>query len=259
MTSTRSFTSRPRPATLVATMIVRSLFLKSAMVWSRSVWSMPPCSASTKYPARISSWNSVSTRACVSAKMRMAPSLLYRPSSCSSRFHLSFSSRTSTTCSTSPLTVERPPTMISMGLIRILRASFSTCDGKVALNMTVCLSGRTFLMISVICGSNPMSNIRSASSITTYVTRCSEMTRPAFRVIRSIMRPGVQTTISAPRLMSAICSATLAPPYSATTRIPRALANLRHSVKICTASSRAGAMISPIGPSPAPSGGWSAM
>ena len=44
------------PATLVATISVADLFLKSAMVKSLSVWSLPPCRDSPLYPARERSW-----------------------------------------------------------------------------------------------------------------------------------------------------------------------------------------------------------
>lgn len=91
-------------------------------------------------------------------------------------------------------TTERPPTRISHGLSRIcgcrmegileatnrpqqllcsdrwlprqvtgqgptLRASVSTVRGKVALNMTVCLSGRTLLMMRMICSSTTCASL----------------------------------------------------------------------------------------------------
>ena len=108
---------------------------------------------------------------------------------------------------------ERPPTTISTGAWRSdRRASVSTCCGKVALNMTVCTSGCRLRTILVICGSKPMSNMRSASSSTRYVTRASDSSRPSRIASSSIMRPGVQTTTSEPRLSSAICSAMDEPP-----------------------------------------------
>jgi len=56
------------------------------------------------------------------------------------------------------------------------------------------------------------SYIRSASSSTTIVTLFNDMSFPACMQRISIIRPGVHTTISEPRLRSAICSATPAPP-----------------------------------------------
>lgn len=41
---TRSLTSRPRAAMEVATSTLHTLDLKSEMVDSRSLWSLPPCS-----------------------------------------------------------------------------------------------------------------------------------------------------------------------------------------------------------------------
>eukprot|EP00968_Pinguiococcus_pyrenoidosus_P011531 scaffold927_cov230-Pinguiococcus_pyrenoidosus.AAC.13 len=78
----------------------------------------------------------------------------------------------------------------------------------------------------------------------------------------SIIRPGVHTTTSAPRFSCAICSFTPAPPYTAATLKLKDLANLRASLAIWTASSRAGAMMRPMGPSPSSSGyvaTWSRM
>ncbi len=124
------------------------------------------------------------------------------------------------------LTARAPSfTWISTGSWRILRASVSTCRGKVALKRTVCLSGRMFCTILMICGSNPMSNMRSASSSTRYVTRRRLVILPLEVTSRSIMRPGVHTTTSVPRFSSLIWLATPEPPNTATTERPRGLAN----------------------------------
>jgi hypothetical protein len=80
---------------------------------------------------------------------------------------------------------------------------------------TICRSGRMALRIAEHCGSKPISNIRSASSSTTNVTRCNDYTLPDCMVRMSIKRPGVAVTICVPRFKSAICSATPAPPYTA--------------------------------------------
>lgn len=96
----------------------------------------------------------------------------------------------------------RAPTTISIGLIKTFLANVSTFRGNVALKRTVCRSGRILLIIFIICGSKPKSNIRSASSITTYVTLRKFVIFP-FDVVRiSIRRPGVHTIISAPRFNS---------------------------------------------------------
>ncbi|OMH83980.1 hypothetical protein AX774_g2527, partial [Zancudomyces culisetae] len=142
------------------------------------------------------------------------------------------------------------PTEISTGRCRILRANASICLGNVAENNTVCRSGRIFVTIFITCGSNPISNIRSASSRTKNVARRRFVTRPPFAASKSIIRPGVHTTISAPRLNSAIWSLIGAPPYALTVRIPSPFPKMRHSFPICIASSRVGVITTPIGPSP---------
>ena len=68
-----------------------------------------------------------------------------------------------------------------------------------------------------ICGSNPMSSIRSASSRHKYLTLFSE-TLPLS--IKSIKRPGAATRISQPRSSSRSCSPAAAPPYMTTGLIP---------------------------------------
>mmetsp|Transcript_25289 Transcript_25289/g.51953 ORF Transcript_25289/g.51953 Transcript_25289/m.51953 type:complete len:233 (+) Transcript_25289:1137-1835(+) len=232
MTQQRSGTSSPRPATEVATMSVRTLFLKLAMASSRSICSLPPCKLKHGYPARIKSSNKRSHRACVSVKMRMCPRSNQTPSNWSRRMNLSPSDRTSAYCVMAVLATERPPTTISTGAVSTLRASASTFWGKVAENKQVWRSGRMFCRTIRICGSKPMSNMRSASSSTTKLTLESEISFPACIVRMSIMRPGVHTTISAPRFSSPIWSATPAPPYTAVTRKLSALVNFLASLKI---------------------------
>mmetsp|Transcript_4212 Transcript_4212/g.17323 ORF Transcript_4212/g.17323 Transcript_4212/m.17323 type:complete len:208 (+) Transcript_4212:3619-4242(+) len=112
-------------------------------------------------------------------------------------------------------------------------------------------------MIRVICGSKPMSNMRSASSSTMYVTRRRLVIRPAPVVSTSIIRPGVHATISHPRLSSPICAATPLPPYTETATKPAARPNFLQSLPICVTNSRVGPMIMPIGPSPLSMGRWS--
>lgn len=130
----------------------------------------------------------------------------------------------------SSLTTLLAPTVISRGVWRIFFATFSTDRGNVALNMTVCLSGRMFSMILMIWGSNPKSNMRSASSNTRYVTRRRLVIFPLLSERMSIIRPGVHTTISEPLLRSAIWSATPLPPYTHTTRRPSGLENFFFSM-----------------------------
>lgn len=84
-------------------------------------------------------------------------------------------------------------------------------------NITNYLSGLMFCMILQIYGSKPKSNIRSASSITTYVTLLRFVIFPLLVVSTSIIRPGVQTTISVPLFRSLNYPAIPAPPTQQTT------------------------------------------
>ncbi len=61
-------------------------------------------------------------------------------------------------------------------------------------NITVWRSGRVSEMMRAICGSKPMSNMRSASSMTRYVTRRQLVILPLLVAMTSIRRPGVHTT-----------------------------------------------------------------
>lgn len=131
--------------------------------------------------------------------------------------------------------------------------------GKVAENMTVWREGLIFLWMRLIWGSNPMSNILSASSKTRYVTRRRLVILPPLVTRMSIMRPGVQTTISAPRFSSVIWFATPEPPYTATTSMLCTLQNFLVSLLICCTSSLVGATTRAMGPSPCCKGGWSLM
>mmetsp|Transcript_19650 Transcript_19650/g.58284 ORF Transcript_19650/g.58284 Transcript_19650/m.58284 type:complete len:201 (-) Transcript_19650:1463-2065(-) len=102
-----------------------------------------------------------------------------------------------------------------------------------------------------------MSNMRSASSSTRYVTRRRLVILPLAVVSRSIMRPGVHTMISVPRFRSEIWLATPEPPNTGTHVRPSGLPNFLISFAICCTSSRVGASTSATGPSPSASGGWS--
>lgn len=141
-------------------------------------------------------------------------------------------------------------------MVRILLAKFSTFFGKVAENITVCRWGRILSRILVIWGSKPRSNIRSASSRTTIVTLFKLVTFPLFIVRRSIMRPGVQITISAPFFKSDSCFWICNPPYTAIILIFVDLQNFLAYIKTWLASSLVGVIISPMGPYPSLTGLW---
>mmetsp|Transcript_18821 Transcript_18821/g.48328 ORF Transcript_18821/g.48328 Transcript_18821/m.48328 type:complete len:237 (-) Transcript_18821:408-1118(-) len=201
----------------------------------------------------------VSHLSCEDTKTRIFPFSYHSPRISSSRRKRSASGRISTNCAMSLLTTLRPPTCTSTGSCSTDRARISTDLGKVAEKSTVCRSGRMPCTMRVICGSNPMSNMRSASSSTRYVTRRRLQILPLLVARMSIMRPGVQTTTSAPRLSSLIWLATPLPPKTLTTVSSAALAKRLTSLPICCTSSRVGAITIATGPSFWPSGGWSLM
>jgi len=160
--------SRPRAQTLVATKIFLTLSLKSWIVNSRSVWSMPPCNTKDLYPILNNSLNNWSASTYFSTKTKMLPFSYHSPRSSIS--FQSFSSSdwsTSTFCSTDWHVWPRLPTTISRGAFRIVFARDSIDLGKVAENITVYLSGLQFWRITLIYGSKPISSILSASSSTT--------------------------------------------------------------------------------------------
>mmetsp|Transcript_11378 Transcript_11378/g.38466 ORF Transcript_11378/g.38466 Transcript_11378/m.38466 type:complete len:201 (-) Transcript_11378:657-1259(-) len=190
------------------------------MVSVRSAWSIPPCSDRALYWWRTRSWYRPSHFSCRSTKMSTLPSSNQSPRICSVRMNLSRSSMSSTCCSTVELTTERPPTTISRGVLSMPRARLSMPRGNVAEKSTVWRSGRTFWSTDWICGPKPRSSMRSASSMTTKVTRLRFTSLPACMHRMSIMRPGVHTTTCTPRLRSAIWLATCSPPTRHVVRRP---------------------------------------
>ena len=105
-------------------------------------------------------------------------------------------------------------------------------------NRSVCRSEGVRSRMRRTSGRNPMSAIRSASSITTLRT---EPSVSAFRSSRSWSRPGHATSTSTPFLSCSICRLILVPPYAARTHSCWARASGRSSSAICSASSRVGA------------------
>mmetsp|Transcript_32495 Transcript_32495/g.81842 ORF Transcript_32495/g.81842 Transcript_32495/m.81842 type:complete len:243 (-) Transcript_32495:480-1208(-) len=232
--------------------------LKAVSAACRLLWSMSPCSAPHFTPAAWSS-ASVSTAAC----LRLTNTSTSPSSTNEAIFAVSQLARgtsplstTSTACVTSALAPPgRPTVMVSASSPSTSVTRRLTRSGMVALNSSACRSGRTASQMDRTCASNPMSSIRSASSSTRYVTR--RRLAPPFMRHRSIRRPGVATTTSAPARKSLNCSCLLAPPNTPAHRMLYGLANFRASAKICAASSRTGASASTMGPSPFPSSGWS--
>mmetsp|Transcript_48107 Transcript_48107/g.150563 ORF Transcript_48107/g.150563 Transcript_48107/m.150563 type:complete len:206 (+) Transcript_48107:454-1071(+) len=185
--------SSPRAATSVATSTRREPDLKSPSAWSRSRWSLSPCITTL-----------LSTRMATSSHIRFVLTKITAWSSPASRKMPSSRSSLSresaqriTRCSTSGFTrsSSASPALTSTGSRMNSIASRRTAAGQVAVNISVCRSCGSPRIIFRICGSKPMSNIRSASSSTRYwmpFTSTATL-RPAAGSSRSFSRPGVAT------------------------------------------------------------------
>mmetsp|Transcript_28197 Transcript_28197/g.76105 ORF Transcript_28197/g.76105 Transcript_28197/m.76105 type:complete len:321 (-) Transcript_28197:729-1691(-) len=223
----------------------------------RVYWSMSPWMPAALTPAACKVDTRASTLARWEANTIMSPSSTSICSFASSQLIFSASSlQMMASWRTSRLAIPSMPTVMCTGLVRASATRRWILRGIVALNSRVWRSGRIWPRTDLTCVSKPISNMRSASSSTRYVVRTRVH---AFMRMRSISRPGVATAISQPFLRSFTCSYLDSPPNAAETRILYALANLRVSLWICSASSRVGARIKPIGPLPLSSSRWSMM
>jgi len=113
----------------------------------------------------------------------------------------------------------------------------------VAEKNTVYLSILVLSIIFLTCGSNPISNIRSASSITTKVVRYNEIVPYS---MKSIILPGHPMTTSTPFAKPHSYFLFSTPPYKHAECRP----NYSTHLWIYIANSRVGAKTSIIGPSP---------
>mmetsp|Transcript_24684 Transcript_24684/g.53242 ORF Transcript_24684/g.53242 Transcript_24684/m.53242 type:complete len:209 (+) Transcript_24684:901-1527(+) len=207
----QSGTSRPRAATSVATKMAGWPWRKESNAPSRSRCERSPCIDVAGIEERRRKSSSCSAERLVSTKMMVRPWLVARSSTSARR--LSFSSVYSTDCVMSAVVDPTRPTATKMYLVMNSDASFWISLGKVAENMRVCRSPvRGMFSRSTtrrICGSKPMSSMRSASSITRWATLASE-TLP--RSIRSTRRPGVATSRVHPLSRRFTCCRISAPP-----------------------------------------------
>ncbi len=105
-------------------------------------------------------------------------------------------------------------------------------------------SGRTWSSRAVTCGMKPMSAIWSASSRTVPETWSS---RQSPRSMRSLRRPGVATTTSAPPRSADACLPIDIPPTTVTSRSFTERAYGASASVTCCASSRVGTRTSPRG------------
>ena len=103
------------------------------------------------------------------------------------------------------------------------------------------LFGGSFAMIRWMSGRKPMSSMRSASSRTNISTR-SRYTTPCD--IRSIRRPGVAMTVSAPFCRAFTCGNCETPPNTTAKGSPVYFENVAVFSAVCAASSRVGERMS---------------
>mmetsp|Transcript_105581 Transcript_105581/g.315368 ORF Transcript_105581/g.315368 Transcript_105581/m.315368 type:complete len:211 (+) Transcript_105581:372-1004(+) len=210
MTMVMDLTSRPRAATSVATRILDWPDLKAPRAMSRSRWSLSPWMASHFTPMRSRLRWSWSHMRLVFVKMITWPSALRRQFTS----WLSFSRtllQTMTSCSMSALAWSSSalPILTSTGSRKKSWAILRTSFGQVAVNIIVCLRVGMWPMTFRICGSKPMSSIRSASSRTRKRTSPRLIIRPSRKSFR---RPGVPVSRWGLRLRSPSWGPLGAPP-----------------------------------------------
>mmetsp|Transcript_37807 Transcript_37807/g.97781 ORF Transcript_37807/g.97781 Transcript_37807/m.97781 type:complete len:218 (-) Transcript_37807:533-1186(-) len=139
----------------------------------------------------------------------------------------------------------RLPIITRKGCHSIVLASWRTSRGHVAVKNMLWRCCPMCCKILRICGSKPMSSMRSASSRTSLPT-LSRWIWPPSR--KSLSRPGQATMQWTPFLYFCIWSRFGQPPYMETVRMFRQRPNLLASSSVCCASSRVGDITS----SPAP-------
>mmetsp|Transcript_24918 Transcript_24918/g.78533 ORF Transcript_24918/g.78533 Transcript_24918/m.78533 type:complete len:206 (+) Transcript_24918:523-1140(+) len=204
--------SRPRAATSVATSTRLAPALKRPSAWSLSRWSLSPWMM-TLFSVR----NATDSHMRLVFTKMMAWSLFASRKMQSRRSSFSRKSQQQTTrCSTSGFTrsASTSPTRTSTASRMNSAASRRTEAGHVAVNITVCRSCGSSLITFRICGSNPMSSIRSASSSTRQrmpLTSTATL-RPGGGSRRSLSRPGVATSTWGLCRSSASCGPFGAPP-----------------------------------------------
>mmetsp|Transcript_90651 Transcript_90651/g.252366 ORF Transcript_90651/g.252366 Transcript_90651/m.252366 type:complete len:290 (+) Transcript_90651:643-1512(+) len=129
------------------------------------------------------------------------------------------------------------PIWICMGSLMYFLAKSRHSRGHVAVNIDICRSQGHLSSTCLICGSKPMSSMRSASSNTSVLT-ASRRTWPPSR--KSLRRPGQATIMCTPARYLYIWSRFGAPPYIETALILRHRPKRLASSSVCCASSRVG-------------------
>mmetsp|Transcript_25253 Transcript_25253/g.75892 ORF Transcript_25253/g.75892 Transcript_25253/m.75892 type:complete len:211 (-) Transcript_25253:519-1151(-) len=206
--------SKPRAATSVAHNTRASPLRKRLSAWSRLPWSRSPWISSVHRPRLLSSFNSQARSRqffFVLLNTRQLPPLCKLPKiSLRACFFASLESQILTCCVMFWLVVmSSVPIWICIGSLMYFLAKSRHSRGHVAVNIDICFSHGHLSRTCLICGSNPMSSIRSASSSTTNLT-WSRRTTPESQ--KSFSRPGVAMRQSGPSLIFHSWSRLGAPP-----------------------------------------------
>mmetsp|Transcript_6257 Transcript_6257/g.16668 ORF Transcript_6257/g.16668 Transcript_6257/m.16668 type:complete len:218 (-) Transcript_6257:731-1384(-) len=217
MTSTTPFTSKPRAATSVATRMVILPFRKLSRASSRWRWSLSPWMAAMRKFARCSDrscWSHM--RFVLQNTMPLAEALprsateAWRRTSISIVFLLcGLQALMICVMSWLPFSSSRFPICTWKASRRNSLARRRTLAGHVAVKNSVWRCLGILARILRICGSKPMSSMRSASSSTSFSTRSRRNWLPSRK---SLMRPGVPMTPWTPARSSRSCSCLGAPP-----------------------------------------------
>ncbi len=169
-----------------------------------------PCNAPTAKPCLVSERVSTST-----SRLRLQNTMAFCSDGSRSRrrrvSRLLYSSTTTRPVSMVVATDDSRLTVISLGACKKASASLRMAGAIVAEKNRVCRLSGSRLTIFSISGINPISSIRSASSITRI--RVWVKSNPP-RSNRSSRRPGVAISTSTPRFSTSFWSAMLSPPIS---------------------------------------------
>src|SRR5574344_1402182 len=131
--------------------------------------------------------------------------------------------------------------MICSGSCTSSPARRMICGERVAEKKRLWRCAGSLEMIRLMSGRNPMSSMRSASSRTN-ICIASRKTTPC--VIRSIRRPGVAITSSAPCWMALTCGNWDTPPKTTANGVPVYFEYVASFCAVCAASSRVGERMS---------------
>ena len=232
--------SSPRAATSDATRILTSPALKRSSSLIRLDWSISPWISDERNPNRVRLWFNSRTVVLRLAKMIAVSTRSFSRNQRSVSFFARLFTGTLKAVISALVEAARLTSM-RLGLVRNFFASFSIGGGMVAENSIVWRVSGSLEQMNSISGINPMSSIRSASSIT-------KSSQPLSRILprsnRSISRPGVAISTSTPSDSAFNWSPICTPPISSAILRSWFLPYFSKFSATCAASSRVGSRIS---------------